>query len=118
MKVYVGSRLATIIVFGFCLLIIICVSEAEIDPKSIVAIYLFDNDTRDTIVDSSANKYNAEITGKPKWTEGKYGQAIQLDGTTWADMDQKNQAAFSLPLFNYCSLGGEYESGRTSICVA
>jgi len=117
MKVYVGSRLATIIVFGFCLLTIICGSEAEIDPKSIVAIYLFDNDTRDTVVDSSTNKYNAEITGKPKWTEGKYGQAIQLDGTTWADVDQKRQAAFSLPVFT-CSLGGEYESGRTSICVA
>ena len=106
MKVYVGSRLATIIVFGFCLLTIICGSEAEIDPKSIVAIYLFDNDTRDTVVDSSANKYNAEITGKPKWTEGKYGQAIQLDGTTWADVDQKNQADFSLPLFTIAAWVG------------
>ena len=58
MKVYVGSRLATIIVFGFCLLTIICGSEAEIDPKSIVAIYLFDNDTRDAVVDLSANSPN------------------------------------------------------------
>ncbi|HHZ91224.1 TPA: LamG domain-containing protein [Candidatus Poribacteria bacterium] len=99
--------MANVWVFGgFCLLTIIRGSKAEIDPKSIVVIYLFDNDTKNAVVDSSANEYNAEIIGKPKWTEGKYGQAIQLDGATWVDVDQKNQAAFSLPLFTIAAWVG------------
>jgi hypothetical protein len=59
-------------------MIFIPTSYAEIDPATIVAGWLFDGDTKDF----SGNGKDGDIVGDPKWVEGKFGDAIELNGTS------------------------------------
>lgn len=85
-------------------------SHAAIAPESIVAIWLFD-DPDDVIIDSSGNEHDATVVGNPEWVDGRYGQAIQLDGTAYADVAQDHAEAFSLLTYTLTAWIGEKEIG-------
>ena len=85
-------------------------SHAAIAPESIVAIWLFD-EPDDVIIDSSGNEHEATITGNLEWVDGRYGQAIQLDGTAYADVAQDHAEAFSLLTYTLTAWIGEKEIG-------
>ena len=56
-------------------------SDAKIDPKTIVGIWLFDEGSGKTASDSSGNKNHATLTNEPTWvTTGKFGKALAFDG--------------------------------------
>ena len=56
------------------------ISYADVDPKSIVGAWLF-NETKGKIAaDSSGNNHNGKLEGGAKWGKGKFGNAIQLNG--------------------------------------
>lgn len=52
--------------------------HADIDPANVVGAWLFDND----IKDSSGNDNDGEIEGKPAWVDGKFGKALEFNGTS------------------------------------
>lgn len=56
-------------------------SDAEIDPGTCVAMWLFDIEDAVTAEDSSGNGNDGEFVGGPQWSEGRFGKALQLDGT-------------------------------------
>ncbi len=67
-----------------CLTFILVLSVplfAKIDPKTVVGLWLFDDGGGKVAKDSSENKRNGEVIGDVKWVDGKFGKAIELDGT-------------------------------------
>lgn len=63
-------------------LIFMTQSDAEIDPKNIVGIWLFDEGKGEKATDSSSNGNHAVFTGKPKWVGGKFGSGLDFNGKT------------------------------------
>ncbi|MBC8234520.1 LamG domain-containing protein [bacterium] len=57
------------------------ISDAKIDPETIVGMWLFDEGKGDTVKDYSLNGLDGEIKGKVNWVEGKYKKALKFDGT-------------------------------------
>jgi len=56
-------------------------SPAKIDPKSIVGLWLLDEGKGDTVKDSSQNGNDGKLMNGPKWGQGKFGKAIEFDGS-------------------------------------
>lgn len=55
-------------------------SYAEIDPDSVIGLWLFDKGGGDVAIDSSGNGNDGEFFGEPTWTDGKFGKALEFDG--------------------------------------
>lgn len=71
----------TLIAVGITMCIALQV-EAEIDPETIVGIWLFDTDPGGGVKDSSENGHNGEIKGNVKWVAGKFGDALEFPGVS------------------------------------
>lgn len=54
-------------------------TEAKIDPKSIVGIWLFNEGGGKKVKDSSKNGNDGDLMSDPKWVEGKSGKALEFD---------------------------------------
>ena len=59
------------------------ISDAAISQDSVVALWLFDEADGDILKDSSGNQHNGNIIGAPSWEDGKFGLAINVDGSTY-----------------------------------
>ncbi len=55
-------------------------SDAEINPESIVGIWMFDEGSGKIARDASGNDNDGEILGKLKWVDGKFGKALEFNG--------------------------------------
>lgn len=71
----------TVVVLSFITisLILAGVSDAKIDTKNIMGIWLFDEGKGDAAEDASGNGNSGEINGA-KWGKGKFGSALSFDG--------------------------------------
>lgn len=70
--------------FTICLMLLLVVSMplfAKIDPKTVVGLWLFEEGSGKVAKDSSGNKLNGEVIDNVKWVNGKFGKAIEIDGT-------------------------------------
>ncbi|RKU33434.1 hypothetical protein C6496_21720 [Candidatus Poribacteria bacterium] len=56
-------------------------SSAEIDPSSVVGIWLFDDGAGSVAMDSSGNNNHGTIVNAPIWVDGRFGGALGFDGT-------------------------------------
>ncbi len=56
------------------------ISNAKIDPKTIVGMWLFDEGKGDKALDSSESGNDGKLENEPKWATGKFGQALEFDG--------------------------------------
>lgn len=57
------------------------VSHTKIDPKTIAGIWLFDEGNGEVTKDSSGNGNDGKLMKGPKWVGGKFGSALEFDGT-------------------------------------
>jgi len=57
-------------------------SHSKIDLKTCVGMWLFDEGKGDVTADSSANKNNGTLENGPEWTDGKFGDALEFNGTS------------------------------------
>ena len=55
-------------------------SHAEIDPDSVVGVWLLDEGKDNTTRDSSGNGHDGELKGNVNWVEGKFGKALEFPG--------------------------------------
>ncbi|MYC78190.1 LamG domain-containing protein [Candidatus Poribacteria bacterium] len=72
-----------LIVFSIlcCLATLVRHSDAEIDPTTAVAVWLFNETDGDTASDASENGNDGTLQGDPEWVpDGKFGNALELDG--------------------------------------
>ncbi len=64
-------------------------SHAEIDPTTIVGAWLFDEADGKVASDSSDKGNDGNLVGGAKWVKGKFGNAIELNGTdAWVTVPQ------------------------------
>lgn len=93
-----------IILILFCLTLTVIVSihhtDAEIDPNSIVGIWLLDEGKGDKISDSSGNENDGTIIGA-EWTDGKIGNALAFDGTSRVEIPTSESIDDYLDGFTY-----------------
>jgi len=55
--------------------------DAKIDPKSVAGMWTFDEVKGDETKDSSGNGNDGKLVNGPKQVEGKFGKALEFDGT-------------------------------------
>ena len=78
-----GTRLPIIgVSFTLMILMFIGPSDAKIDPKTVVGVWLFDEGKGDIAKDSSENGNDAKLQNKPKWVDGQQGKALEFDFAT------------------------------------
>ena len=70
------------------------ISDAKIDPDTFIGLWGFDDDGGDTARDSSENEHDGELVGNPKWVEGKFGGALEFDGSNHVDMGNAESLQF------------------------
>ncbi len=56
-------------------------ATAEIDPDTLVGMWLFDEGNGKVATDASENGLEGELVDGPKWVNGKFGKALELDGS-------------------------------------
>ncbi|MCY3551955.1 MAG: hypothetical protein OXH39_15950, partial [Candidatus Poribacteria bacterium] len=84
----------TLASFMAAFLLIALPSLAEIDPKNITGMWLFDEGKGGTAADSSENGNDGEIHGA-KWVDGKFGKALEFDGVSnWVEVPHSNTVGF------------------------
>ena len=66
--------------FFFAGVLFVSTTFAEIDPDTVVGVWLFDEGKGNVATDASENGLDGEFEGKPKWVEGKFGMALEFDG--------------------------------------
>ncbi len=61
-------------------------SSAQINPESIAGLWLMDEGTGTVARDSSGHGYHADLKGKPAWVKGKFGRALEFDGSSYLEV--------------------------------
>ena len=56
-------------------------SYAKIDPKTCIGMWLLDEGSGNVAKDSSGNNNDGKFVEDPKWVDGKFGKALEFDGT-------------------------------------
>ncbi len=71
--------------FAVVVLLMLIVSAdvlAKVDPKTVVGMWLFEEGAGDIAKDTSDAGNDGTIEGPKKWRDGKFGQALQFDGSS------------------------------------
>jgi len=71
----------TLVVVGITLFLA-CQIDAEIDPETVVGVWMFETDPKDGVKDNSGNGHDGEINGDVKWVQGKFGKALEFPGVS------------------------------------
>ncbi len=70
------------------------ISDAKIDPDTIIGLWGFDDGGGKTAADSSGNEHDGELISNPKWVDGKFGGALEFDGNAYVDMGNDESLQF------------------------
>lgn len=62
----------------FYVMVITCSDAIALDSGSIVAIWLCDEGSGDTVSDASGNGHNGSIVGDVAWANGRFGEALEF----------------------------------------
>jgi hypothetical protein len=84
---------------------------AELDKATLAGAWLFDEDDGDMAKDSSGNGNDGTLTKNPKWVEGKFGSALEFDGTNGVEIANPENFEFldwTYVLWFRAAAGGDY----------
>ena len=103
----------TIICIGVVVvsLMFVGISNAKIDKKAIMGMWLFDEGKGDAAKDSSENGNDGKLTGDPQWVEGKFGgDALEFNGDDFVDygMQEYEFGGAITVVFWLKHIGGDY----------
>jgi hypothetical protein len=123
MEVMNMTRLTVVVLSLLAISLILSgISDAKIDEKNIMAIWLFDEGKGAAAEDASGKGNSGEINGA-KWANGKFGNALSFDGTDdfveiqpSASLDTRENITISAwiyptkdgPIVNYQHPGGTW----------
>ena len=95
-------------------------SSAKMDPSTCIGMWLFDEGAGKVAEDSSGNGNDGELMNGPKWVDGKFGKALEFDGTDDAveipDSDSLNDVD-DLTILAWVFLNREVTSGTWNSLV-
>jgi hypothetical protein len=74
-------------------------SYAEIDPETVLGIWLLDEGTGDFTADASGNGNDGTLGGGPTWIDGVYGKALDFSGSS-SYVDCGNAEALNVDVFS------------------
>ena len=83
--------------FTACIIFIItgllCTSHSngQVDPKSIVGVWLFDEASGNIARDNSGHGYDADLKENPVWVEGKFGHALEFQGGSYLEIHNSSE---------------------------
>ncbi len=107
--------------FGFALFAVYwaTTSDAKIDPKTVVGIWLFDEGNGKIAEDLSGNGHDGELMEGTKWDDGQFGKAVIFDGkddyVEIAPSLDFNPEVFTFTFWMYpTSIGGNNPAGKGS----
>jgi len=86
-------------------------SSAKIDKKNVMGVWLLNEGSGDKVKDSSGNKNDGTFKGKPKWVEGKFGKALEFDGTSGVEISDPEKFNFLTWTYSFwfrTAAGGDY----------
>ena len=94
-------RCSTIICIGLVIagLMFAGPTHAQIDPETILGIWLLDEGTGDTTKDASGNGNDGTLMASPAWISGAFGNALDFSGTS-SYVNCGNAEAFNVDLFS------------------
>ena len=69
-------------------------SYAEFDPETYIGIWKFDEGKGDIVKDLSENEHEGQFVNDLKWVEGKFGDALEFDGSGYIDMGNAESLQF------------------------
>jgi len=74
-------------------------SYAQVDPDTILGVWLLDDGSGDIAADTSGNGYDGTLAGPPDWVGGRFGSALAFSGSgTYVDCG--NPDAFNVDIFS------------------
>ena len=86
-------------------------SSAVLDPDTIVGMWKFDEGKGNTAKDSSENGNDGTLMSNPKWVDGKFGKALEFDGTNFVDMGNDESLQFDGDVTIVCWVRPESVAG-------
>jgi len=97
-------------------------SFARIDPGTCVGAWLLDGEEDDVEEDVSGNDNNGSINGKPEWSDGKFGQALDCDGVddsvNFGDNDNLDMGTSNFSVVAWVKVAEYVPSGWRDTIVA
>ena len=72
-------------------------SYAEIDPKTAIGVWFFDEGSGDKAKDSSGNGNEGKLLRNINWVDGKFGKALEFDGNTGTYVNCGKGASLNSP---------------------
>ncbi len=77
--------------FTIMALLFVASSSAQIAPESIAGLWLFDEGAGAVAADTSGNGYDADLNGNPQWVQGRFGQALEFEGSQYLEIQDSAQ---------------------------
>jgi len=94
------TRLATICIGSILIgLMLTGQSYAEIDPDTILGVWLLDEGSGDLTEDASGNGHDGTLVASPAWVTGYFGNALEFDGSS-TYVDCGNAGVLNVDLFS------------------
>ncbi|MCP4256498.1 MAG: LamG domain-containing protein, partial [Planctomycetes bacterium] len=87
----IRERFTACIIFIITGLICTSHSYGQVDAKSVVGYWLFDEASGNVARDSSGHGYDADLKENPVWVEGKFGHAIEFQGENYLEIRNSSQ---------------------------
>ena len=95
-SIVINRFLLFITFFVFGVILVATASEAKINTDSMVAAWFFDEGNGKTASDSTGNGHDGAIEAGPKWVKGRFGKALEFDGTDdWVSVPHSKNLGFS-----------------------
>lgn len=96
-----NNRLITLLNLIIFVLVLSPLTRAEIEPKNIVGIWLFDQGEGKVARDSSDNGIDGKINGNIKWVDGKFGKALLFPGVNQNFVEVPHDDSLNLTSFSF-----------------
>ncbi|MDY0356901.1 MAG: LamG-like jellyroll fold domain-containing protein [Sedimentisphaerales bacterium] len=74
-------------------------SFGQIDPETILGVWLLDEGSGDLAEDASGNGYDGTLTGAPTWVTGRFGSALEFNGSS-GHVNCGNDPALNVNVFS------------------
>ncbi len=93
-------------------------ASAEIDPETIVAVWLCDEGAGKTLTDSSGNGHDGELVGKAGWTnDGKFDKALAFEGVAGSRVEVPHDKSLNLDEWTITAWVKQQPTGAWSIVL-
>lgn len=87
------ARRSLTVYAAFAVVGLLCLSHssAQVDPDTIVGVWLFNEGSGSIAKDNSGHGYDADLRANPAWVAGRYGSALEFNGASYLEIRQSSE---------------------------